>query len=191
VFIPWFKNRKPVYLEFCKLWSSPEFNVKSEKKRLNRGNNPKHRYGADGHIRKRQRMVRLRAQVLYTFLFSFDYLLTIDRAGWSCKKWYWDIHREPPRTQFFKNTDQLCSQLATYALVDFYHFLILSTVLSLTCISIVSARWCDAMERGSTGERQASTRWLCTLAEGKRAMDGESLILFQSRVFAMLWYIFM
>jgi hypothetical protein len=69
--------------------------------------------------------------------------------------------------------------------VSFYHFLILSTVvLSLTSISIISARinmakrWCDAMGRGSTGERQTSTRWLCMLAEGERAMDGESLIDF-------------
>jgi hypothetical protein len=70
--IPWFKNHKPVYLEFYKLWSSPEFNTKSEKKRLNRGNDTKHRYGADGHIRKGQGMVRLCVQGLYTFLFSFD-----------------------------------------------------------------------------------------------------------------------
>jgi hypothetical protein len=39
-------------------------------------------------------------------------------------------------------------------------------------------RWCNAMERGSTGERQTLTQWLCTLAEGERAMDGESLIDF-------------
>jgi hypothetical protein len=39
------------------------------------------------------------------------------------------------------NPDQLYSQSATYALVGFYYFLILSTVvLSLTCISIVSDR---------------------------------------------------
>jgi hypothetical protein len=31
---------------------------------------------------------------------------------------------------------------------------------------------------GSTGERQTSTQWLCMLAEGERAMDGESLIDF-------------
>jgi hypothetical protein len=31
--IPWFKNRKMVFLEFCKLSSSPEFKAKSEKKR--------------------------------------------------------------------------------------------------------------------------------------------------------------
>jgi hypothetical protein len=81
------------------------------------------------------------------------------------------------------NPDQLCSQSATDDLVGFYHFLFLSTVvLSLTCISIVSARinmakrWCDATGRGSAGERQTSTRWLCMLAEGERAMDGESLI---------------
>jgi hypothetical protein len=63
--------------------------------------------------------------------------------------------------------------------------LILSTVvLSLTSISIISAkinmvkRWCDTMGRGSTGERQTSSRWFCTLAEREKAMDGESLIDF-------------
>jgi hypothetical protein len=39
-------------------------------------------------------------------------------------------------------------------------------------------RWCDIMERGSIGERQTLTRWLCTLADGERAMDSESLIGF-------------
>jgi hypothetical protein len=72
VIIPWFKNCKPVYLEFCKIWYSPEFKAKSEKKSLNRGNDPKHRYDVDGHIQKGQHMVRLHVQVLYTFLFSFD-----------------------------------------------------------------------------------------------------------------------
>jgi hypothetical protein len=38
------QNRKSVYEEFCKLWSSPEFKAKSEKKRQNRGNDTKHRY---------------------------------------------------------------------------------------------------------------------------------------------------
>jgi hypothetical protein len=72
VIILWFENYKPVYLELCKLWSSPEFKAKSKKKRLNHGNDPKHRYGTDGHIRKGQRIVVLHIQVLYTFLFSFD-----------------------------------------------------------------------------------------------------------------------
>jgi hypothetical protein len=66
------QNRKPVYEEFCKLWSSPEFKDKSEKKRQNRENYLKHRYGVDGHIQKGQRMVRLHVQVLHTFLFSID-----------------------------------------------------------------------------------------------------------------------
>jgi hypothetical protein len=72
VIIPWFKIRKPVYEEFYKLWYSPEFKAKSLKKRQNRGNNLKHKYGADGHIQKGQRMVRLCVQVLHTFLFSID-----------------------------------------------------------------------------------------------------------------------
>jgi hypothetical protein len=48
--IPWFRHRRKVYLELCKYWSSPEFKAKSEKKRMNRGNDPKHKYDADGHI---------------------------------------------------------------------------------------------------------------------------------------------
>jgi hypothetical protein len=72
VIIPWFKNRKPVYEEFCKLWYSSEFKAKSEKKRQNRENDPKHRYGTDEHIRKGQHMVRLRVQVLHTFMFLID-----------------------------------------------------------------------------------------------------------------------
>jgi hypothetical protein len=63
---------QPVYEEFCKLWSSPEFKAKSKKKRQNRGNDPKHRYDDDGHIRKGQRIIRLCVQVLHTFLFSID-----------------------------------------------------------------------------------------------------------------------
>jgi hypothetical protein len=58
VVIPWFRHRGEVYLEFYKYWSSPEFKVKSEKKRMNHGNDLKHRYVADGHIRKSQCMVR-------------------------------------------------------------------------------------------------------------------------------------
>jgi hypothetical protein len=48
--ILWFRNRKKVYLELCRYWSSPEFKVKFEKKRQNHGKDPKHRYDADGNI---------------------------------------------------------------------------------------------------------------------------------------------
>jgi hypothetical protein len=34
------------------------------------------------------------------------------------------------------------------------------------------------MERGSIRESKNSTRWPCTLAEGERAMDGESIVSF-------------
>jgi hypothetical protein len=58
VVILWFRHRREVYLEFCKYWSSPEFKAKSEKMRMNRENVPKHKYDADGHIRKSQCIVR-------------------------------------------------------------------------------------------------------------------------------------
>jgi hypothetical protein len=92
-----------------------------------------------------------------------------------------DHHRGPDPS----NPNQLCSQLATYALVSCHHFSMLCTVvLALTCISVVFARknmtkkWRDSMERGSIGESKNSTRWPCTLAEGERAMDGESMVSF-------------
>jgi hypothetical protein len=47
--IPWFRNHEQDYFKFCKLWSSSAFSAVSEKKRLCRGKDPKHRYGADGH----------------------------------------------------------------------------------------------------------------------------------------------
>jgi hypothetical protein len=55
--ILWFKHHKPIYLEFYKYWSSPEFKTKSDKKRLNGGKDPKHKYDTDGHIRKSQHMI--------------------------------------------------------------------------------------------------------------------------------------
>jgi hypothetical protein len=60
VVIPWFRHRREVYLEFCKYCSSPEFKVKSKKKRMNCGNDLKHRYDANGHICKSQHMARFR-----------------------------------------------------------------------------------------------------------------------------------
>jgi hypothetical protein len=38
---------------------------------------------------------------------------------------------------------------------------------------------------GSIGDNKRSARWPCTLAKGERAMDGESMVPFQSFVFAM------
>jgi hypothetical protein len=58
VVIPWLRNHREVYLELCRYWSSLEFKVKYEKKRLNHGKDLKHRYDAGGHVRKSQRMVR-------------------------------------------------------------------------------------------------------------------------------------
>jgi hypothetical protein len=57
VAIPWFRQRREVYIELCKYWSSPTFKAKSEKKRMDRGKDTKHKYGIDGHVRKSQHMV--------------------------------------------------------------------------------------------------------------------------------------
>jgi hypothetical protein len=46
------------YFALCKYWASHEFIEMSNKQRQNRGHEPKHTYGADGHIRKAMKMVR-------------------------------------------------------------------------------------------------------------------------------------
>jgi hypothetical protein len=56
--ILWFKNCEVDYFEFCKLWSSSVFRMVSENKRLCRGKDLMHRYGADGHVRKAKRIIR-------------------------------------------------------------------------------------------------------------------------------------
>jgi hypothetical protein len=67
--IPWFRNRREVYLEFCRYWSSLAFKVKSEQKRLNHGKDLKHRSDAGGHFRKSQRMVRFcGSSAIYMFV---------------------------------------------------------------------------------------------------------------------------
>jgi hypothetical protein len=65
----WFRHRREVYLEFYRYWSSPAFKAKSEQKRLNRGKDPKHRYDANGHDCKSQRMVRFcGSSAMYMFV---------------------------------------------------------------------------------------------------------------------------
>jgi hypothetical protein len=58
VWILWFKNHEVDYFEFYKLWSSSAFKLVSKKKRLCRGKDLMHRYGADGHVCKATCMVR-------------------------------------------------------------------------------------------------------------------------------------
>jgi hypothetical protein len=55
--ILWFRNTEQDYFEFYKLWSSSAFRALSEKKRLCHRKDLKHRYGADGHVRKSKRVV--------------------------------------------------------------------------------------------------------------------------------------
>jgi hypothetical protein len=129
-------------------------------------------------------MVRLRVPVLHTFLFSIDWLLITGQAGWSCKKWYWDIYREPPRTRSFKPGSTLLI-VSHRCFGEFLPFLDLINSCSLSNFYFYyfyQNKYGEEVVRhhgeGSTSERQTSTWWLCMLAEGEIAMDGESLINF-------------
>jgi hypothetical protein len=42
----------------------------------------------------------------------------------------------------------------------------------------MAKKWGDAMESRSTGERQTSANWPCTLVEGERVMDSEPMVPF-------------
>jgi hypothetical protein len=67
--IVFYCSHREVYVEFYRYWSPPAFKVKSEKKRLSCGKDPKDRYGADGHARKSQRMVRFRvSSTIYMYV---------------------------------------------------------------------------------------------------------------------------
>jgi hypothetical protein len=56
-------------MEFCRYWPSHTFKAESEQKRLNCGKDPKHRYDANGHVGKSQRMVRFRdSSAIYMFV---------------------------------------------------------------------------------------------------------------------------
>lgn len=59
------ENREEAYLELCKRWESAGFKARSTQRRQNRGTDPRHRYGGDGHIRKAKRMVSLIQHLKY------------------------------------------------------------------------------------------------------------------------------
>src|SRR6266540_58510 len=52
------EDRPEAYWALCRRWASPEFIALSKKHRGYRGKDPKHTYGADGHMRKAKCMVR-------------------------------------------------------------------------------------------------------------------------------------
>jgi hypothetical protein len=55
--VDWIVKDIDAWRWLAKRWSSPEWIANSEKKRINRGGTPGHRYGADGHIGVARRMV--------------------------------------------------------------------------------------------------------------------------------------
>jgi hypothetical protein len=65
-------------------------------------------------------------------------------------------HRGPDPS----NLDQLCSQLATDALVSCHHFLMFCTVvLSLTCISVIFVRINMAKKTASVADEEDDRRY--------------------------------
>ena len=55
--VDWLVKDIEAWRWLAKLWSSPEWIEKSESKRMNRGQDPGHKYGADGHFGLERRMV--------------------------------------------------------------------------------------------------------------------------------------
>jgi len=56
--VDWLVKDPEAWDWLCGWWASPEFRAVSDRNRRNRKSKPGlHRYGADGHIRKTQRMV--------------------------------------------------------------------------------------------------------------------------------------
>ena len=57
--VDWLVKDIDAWRWLAKLWSSPEWIQKSEGKRTNRGQDPGHKYGADGHFGLKRRMVSM------------------------------------------------------------------------------------------------------------------------------------
>jgi hypothetical protein len=57
--VDWLVKDIEAWRWLAKLWSSPEWIQKSEAKRINRGQDPGHKYGADGHFGLQRRMVSI------------------------------------------------------------------------------------------------------------------------------------
>jgi hypothetical protein len=56
--VDWLTQREDVWPRLCEFWASDRFKAISDRNRANRKSKPGlHRYGADGHIGKTQRMV--------------------------------------------------------------------------------------------------------------------------------------
>lgn len=53
----WMEEQQEAYKALCRLWASEEWIERSKSKRGNRGKEPGHNYGGDGHLRKARRMV--------------------------------------------------------------------------------------------------------------------------------------
>jgi hypothetical protein len=82
--------------------------------------------------------------------------------------------------------DQLCYQSATDHLVSYYYYfniLYHYSLSNLYCWYFLQNQYGQEMvrhhgEKRLIGERQSSIRWPCTLAEGGRIMDGETMLPF-------------
>ena len=57
--VDWLVKDIEAWRWLAKLWSSPEWIEKSEGKRSNRGQDPGHKYGADGYFGLQRRMVSM------------------------------------------------------------------------------------------------------------------------------------
>ncbi|WVZ80630.1 hypothetical protein U9M48_028089, partial [Paspalum notatum var. saurae] len=88
--VDWLVKDIEAWRWLAKLWSSPEWIEKSEGKRSNRGQDPRHKYGADGHFGLQRRMEAESG--------TQESLLNVFLRG----------HRGPD----LNNTDVLCSQAA-------------------------------------------------------------------------------
>ena len=57
--VDWLMKDLEAWKMLAKMWSSPEWIENSESKRSNRGQDPGHKYGADGHFGLQRRMVSM------------------------------------------------------------------------------------------------------------------------------------
>jgi hypothetical protein len=126
--VPWMENNLPGYFALCKYWASLEFIEISKKRRQNRGHEPKHTYGTDGHTCKALKMVRNSNLTMFSNLhiYKTNSILQSVATGVdpSDIKVFVEHHKGCDPT----NPGQLSTTSATTALVIYFHFLLDSCV---------------------------------------------------------------
>jgi hypothetical protein len=185
VVIPWLETQPEAYRALCRRWASPEFIAASKKHRECRGNDPKHRYGRDGHLRKAKRMVRpIIANICNDIFISMCMCMVLTHMYRRLKA---VLRRVTSKCTFKGIGDKTLHTPSSYAVrqpqigwlvvLETYWLCIvfsaLSSMLYFYCRRNMVPKWSSVTAKAMIGGRNPLTAWPYMLPEAESSMDGE------------------